>query len=263
MHDELIGMMEGEKTQPLYNVNTEETPPENSSEDRLAKAEEDWTRADQEYWVAAIGTKGKGGKGKKGIGDKGNSGKKGYGECWNFGQHGHPARERIVPGKLHGGVGQGDGGKSGSVAVIQGKKGWKGKGKGWKGKNAWKGKGKGSGKQTLNAATEVEYKAAWEGADGEDHWWGEPAEYQNSYNYMVAGNWQTPSVPRHYSMMLVPTTTPVTTGPKYFPSMPNEDSDDEEVEEDSGKTDTSKGLNSNACVQSIEVKHATSLKLKR
>ena len=103
-----------------------------------------------------------GGTGKKGIGGKGSGGKKGYGECWNRGQHGHPARECIVLGRLHGGVCQSDTDKNGLAAAMQRKGGWKGKGKGGNGKYGWEFKGKGNGKQTLNVATEDEYKAAWE-----------------------------------------------------------------------------------------------------
>ena len=55
MHDELTVMMEGERTQPLYNLNADEKAPENTEEIRLAKVEEDWARAEQGYWAAASG----------------------------------------------------------------------------------------------------------------------------------------------------------------------------------------------------------------
>ena len=77
MHNELIGMFEGETTQPLYNLEkTEGDEEDKESEDK--KAEEAWTKLEQDYWTAAL-NKGKGGKGGKGKEGKGKG--KGYGEC--------------------------------------------------------------------------------------------------------------------------------------------------------------------------------------
>ena len=58
LHDELTGMLEGESTQPLYTIAPEETQSEEAEttpEQIMAKAEENWNRAEEEYWAAALG----------------------------------------------------------------------------------------------------------------------------------------------------------------------------------------------------------------
>ena len=59
MHDELTGMMEGEDTQPLYNLETIEPDEKKAEGDN--QNEEEWSQAEQEQWIAVL--KGKGGKG--------------------------------------------------------------------------------------------------------------------------------------------------------------------------------------------------------
>ena len=83
MHDEPIGLLEGESTQPLHIVVPTEAQPEEAEktpEQVLAKVEENWNRAEEEYRTAALGKSG-GGKGGKGKGSKGGkNGKKGGGQ---------------------------------------------------------------------------------------------------------------------------------------------------------------------------------------
>ena len=175
MHDELIGTLEGESAQPLYAIAAEEVQPEEAEripEETLARAEENWKRAEEEYCAAALGKSG-GGKGGKGKGNKGgkgnqNGGSQDYGECWNRGQHGHPARDCIVPGKLHGGVIVAPAHTAAAFKSKGGKNNWKGKGNG---KNNWKGKGTGNWKGNLNVVTGQEYNEACQNScnyDGDD-----------------------------------------------------------------------------------------------
>ena len=49
MHDELIGMLEGEQTRPLYAFETEKT----ETEEQNKKAEE-WTKDEEDQWAAAL-----------------------------------------------------------------------------------------------------------------------------------------------------------------------------------------------------------------
>ena len=115
MHDELTGMLEGEATQPLYNLEKAEKEAE-EDEDAGKKAEEEWNKLEQDYWTVVL-NKGKGGTGGKGEEGKGKG--RGYGECWNCGAQGHPARECPFPGKLHSGV---DAANKGSAVAFKGKK---------------------------------------------------------------------------------------------------------------------------------------------
>ena len=47
MHDELIGMFEGDNAQPLYNLEIAETESENEDGYDTRKADEDWTAAEE------------------------------------------------------------------------------------------------------------------------------------------------------------------------------------------------------------------------
>ena len=145
MHDEIAGMLEGESPQPLYKPgNTENKEEEEEEEDAAKKAEDNWVKAEEEYWAVHLkGKKGQGGEGKGGNG-KGT----GCGERWNCGAQGHPSGECPSPGKLHCGFG------AGTAAAMQGI--WKHKRKGYgKGKGNCKGKGKDRGKTRLNMAWEM------------------------------------------------------------------------------------------------------------
>ena len=178
MHDELTGMLEGDANQPLYNLEiVDQAQTAKGSEDNK---EEEWSREETEKWIAAL--KGKGGKGGKGTkGNANGKGKGGYGECWNCGKMGHPSRECIVAGKIHGGVGSANGPQNPMVAAFKGKGkhrgggSWKGNGKGY-GKTSGKGFGKGNGKKSLNMATDADYNAAWyndQWSESEEYWEGE------------------------------------------------------------------------------------------
>ena len=70
MHAELIDMLDGEIAQLLYDLAPGEEQIEESNEsddDALKSAAENWNRAEDEYWCAAFGEVGggKGGKGNK------------------------------------------------------------------------------------------------------------------------------------------------------------------------------------------------------
>ena len=56
MHDELIGMLEGETAQPLFTMSSEEPPAEETQrtpDELLTMAEENWNKAETEHWTAA------------------------------------------------------------------------------------------------------------------------------------------------------------------------------------------------------------------
>ena len=198
MHDELTGMLEGENTQPLYNVGQDSPSKEEGEENGQTKTEDDLQKLEQEY-LAAFNQKGKTAKGGKGKANKGKG--KGYGECWNCGQQGHPLREWPVPGKLHGGVGT----QPGTTAAFKGKGKYKGKGnKGnWKG-NGWNGQGTGSGTQSFNMATAWDYNAAWYGSGEENNGeYNDNYNYEHGHNYAFINNYNHQQPTTHYSMLMV------------------------------------------------------------